>query len=80
MSDGLESVRELRWTKNKPTEPGIYLRKNPHIQAVLKHRVIEVDGKLATSGTSDHCPGLWYIEKMSDTFWWYGPIPEPPEE
>jgi hypothetical protein len=67
----------MEWFNHRPTEAGMYLRSNPPISHVGKQDVVELDGKLFTfsvSGEGELIP----IKKISDRFWWFGPIPQPP--
>lgn len=65
----------MKWTKQKPTKPGIYLRNNPAVLAVVRQDVIEIEGVLQTTSGEGY---LMPLKGVSDTFLWYGPIPKPP--
>jgi hypothetical protein len=65
----------MRWTKDRPTRPGYYLRNNPAVLAIVKQIVWEIDGCLRTN-TADG--GAMPLERMHPSFWWFGPIPAPP--
>lgn len=69
-------LRAAGWRRSKPTEEGVYLRSNPPIDRIVRQDVVEVDGKLKTP----HGPEtvLVCLDDISNRFWWYGPIPQPP--
>ncbi len=55
--------KQLEWTTEKPTVSGMYLRKNPVVQSVFIHHVINYKGIL--------------INPPKDGFQWFGPIEVP---
>lgn len=65
------------WTQDKPTEPGIYLRSNPPISAVVWQDVVQLDDKLMTVHGACDQSKLILVEHLPDRFWYYGPIPQP---
>jgi len=70
------SIR-CRWRHSYPTEPGMYLRSNPPCSAIVKQSIVEVDGVLLTPH-GDGPLNLTPLTELSERFWWYGPIPQPP--
>ena len=65
----------IAWFQGTPTEAGIYLRRNPGIHAVVRQDVVDLTGQLYCI----HDGQLTPIERLSKTFWWFGPIPLPPK-
>jgi len=64
----------LEWTKEKPKKIGIYFRNTPGTPYIMKFSVCSFAKKL--------CINIWgdykIIELMDEDYWWYGPIPDPP--
>lgn len=66
----------MKWMKQTPTEPGLYLRNNPPVSAICKAWLVEIDGIL----NYVHPEGaLIRVSKEMAHFWWYGPIPVLPD-
>lgn len=65
-----------QWFQGMPTKPGIYLRNNPGVLAVIRQDVFLIGKQLCTAGTE----GTVRLEKWpaAASFWWYGPVPKPP--
>ena len=77
---------EIKWTKDCPIKPGDYLMHNPPIHFVKRMQIftgerygLPDDNALYTIfgwGSGKPCP----LDKIADRgFWWFGPIPDPPE-
>lgn len=72
------SMKTDQWFKGMPTQPGIYLRNNPPVSAVVRQDVFLIGTQLCTTGDG----GSIRLAKWpaAATFWWYGPIPPPPTD
>lgn len=66
----------LDWTNTKPTKPGMYLRNNPAASAIVRAWIVSIDGVLNIIGKDGG--GLSRLNNVSSTFWWLGPIEDPP--
>ena len=66
------------WTKRLPLRPGLYLRNNPPISAILIAWIVEVDTVLYNSSVNVG-EGMIPVKKQKG-FWWYGPMPKLPED
>lgn len=70
------------WTQKRPAEVGMYLRVNAGHQ-ISRHWVTERDdGRLCINwgwGGEVRTMPLGQLGKKLDRWWWYGPIPDPPE-
>jgi len=67
----------MKWTQDKPTQPGIYLRSNPPISHIVRQDVFEgVNGVLVVSNHADPLNAT-PVAELPDRFWWFGPIPQP---
>ncbi len=70
----------MKWINQRPSVVGLYLRVNAGHQ-ISKHRVIAIDGVLNINWGD--VGSLIRMDKLGwklDNWWWYGPIPDPPEE
>lgn len=69
----------MKWTQDKPTEAGIYLRSNPPLSSIVRDDVFEGLGNvLKVSRPGDPLFNATKVTDMPDRFWWFGPIPQPP--
>ncbi len=69
----------MEWTQDKPKKAGIYLRSNPPLSAIVRDDVfVGLDGSLKISRPGDALFNATRLASVSDRFWWYGPIPQPP--
>ena len=67
----------MKWTKALPCKEGLYLRNNPATVNVCRHEVLALHGGLVIS---DQDGGLIKVETLKrKAFWWFGPIPKPPQ-
>ena len=74
----------LDWTKDKPKVEGYYLRKNPissgrpelHFVKDMRAEFPDYPSGMYLSWSSSF--GMTNVETLSNSFWWYGPIPTPP--
>ena len=71
------------WKKGVPTEAGLYLRKDPHMNTIITQRIFVGNGLMMPNGAlCVHIDGR-YVELAKWTgagiMWWYGPIPDPPQ-
>lgn len=64
----------IRWKKGHPTEPGRYFRNNPVVSHVVRESVVDLHGALMITTDS----GLRLVDETPETWWWYGPVPDPP--
>ena len=71
-------MKMKQWTKRLPKRPGLYLRNNPPSCHIVRAQIVEVDGVIYNSScnTGDSMSLVANLTR----FWWFGPIPEPPEE
>jgi hypothetical protein len=69
---------KIIWSKGMPTRPGIYLRNNPIVSAVVRQDIFLIGKQLCTSSEG----GTIRLAKWPSAaeFWWYGPIPFPPDD
>ncbi len=70
------------WKKQFPDKVGYWLRVNAGHRVSLE-KVFELDGKLAIHWGWSNQPVRCLIDDIKEKlecFWWYGPMPEPPEE
>lgn len=67
----------LEWTRELPTEAGLYLRNNPVVRAILKAPIINLDGELYTQ---DGEGNLVLLSKRAGAWLWFGPIPKVPKQ
>lgn len=72
----VEGLTLLRWTRELPTKPGIYLRRNPPVQFVVRQDIFLIAGELC-AGTHE---GMIKLHRWvgAARFQWFGPIPQPP--
>ncbi len=76
----------LIWQQKAPEAPGLYLRRNPPIQATCRAWVIEREGVLCYGGPVNYDDYLPFDKPkpMADfcrsrpDWWWFGPIPPCP--
>jgi hypothetical protein len=69
----------LGWVREKPARPGRYLRNNPPARGVVRADIVEGrDGKLWLASGNIDDPKMPLVENLSDRWWWFGPIPDPP--
>jgi len=93
MNGCIQTIQELRrqiermkegWKKGVPTKAGLYLRNNPHMSTVVTQRVYVGNGLMVPNGVlCVHIDGKYVeLEKWSGAgvMWWYGPIPDPPQQ
>ncbi len=66
----------LRWTQQKPSEEGRYLRLNPPISHVIQVAVFVglKPGVLVVPNPENPFNGI-PVSELPDRFWWFGPIP-----
>ncbi len=65
----------MKWTKDTPTEEGLYFRNNPPAAAVVRAHIVDLDGVLHLTLSEGMVPAA-----KRPTFWWFGPIPPVPGE
>lgn len=66
------------WKQERPAAEGMYLRSNPPISHIIFIGVyVGLDGELKVSNSDGGILGT-PVSELSDRFWWYGPIPQPP--
>lgn len=68
----------LAWTREYPTKTGMYLRTTTWGRIAGIVQIYSIDSVL--NGTCGEGGGLMRIAKTSPDFFWYGPIPRPPNE
>lgn len=72
-------MSELAWTHDPPAAPGLYLRNNPPVSAVVRERVVELEGELLLVNQGvEGGRGLIPVDDLPIEWWWYGPIPPVP--
>jgi hypothetical protein len=69
-----ENKRLREWTHQVPTKPGLYLRNNPPINAIVKCFIVSIDGVM---NMADGSGSLVRVDDRYARWWWHGPIPYP---
>lgn len=62
----------MKWTQEKPTKAGMYIRNNPPASARVVQIIHDFDGNLRVD-----CEAGWVdLPNIDGQWWWFGPIPE----